>query len=147
MSTVVRAITTADLPQVERLDEAYASSRGLERLVDAGAVSFYERTGHSFVLARGGDGLDGFVLAQAVWNGRRPEVQLRRLVGSDDARLALLEAVVKSAYDSGVYDLLALLPEENGSLAGVLEEMQFGPRGMLVYERVLGSRGTSTGNP
>ena len=141
---VVRAVTTSDLDQLQQLDAEYSRALGLEPLVDSGVVSFYERSGHSFVLEDDGT-LQGFLLAQAVWNGRRPEVQLRRLVARDDGgRSALLEAVVKSAYDAGVYDLLALLPGENGEMIRALEKLQFSPGGVSVYELTLGSRGSGT---
>lgn len=76
------------------------------------ALKFYERSEHSFV-ADEEDGLRGFVFAQSVWQGDRPVVLVRTLTLAPDlsdeqaqaAAQGLLHAVVKSAYDSAVYEL------------------------------------------
>ena len=74
----------------------------------AAALKFYERSEHSFV-ADDGAGIQGFILAQSVWQGDRPIVLVRAVavrpgVGGSVVR-GLLHATVKSAYDTAVYEV------------------------------------------
>ena len=82
------------------------------------ALKFYERSEHSFV-AEDDSGLRGFTFAQHVWQGDRPIVFVRTLLLApglspelaDEAARGLLHAVVKSAYDTAVYEVhLPLTP-------------------------------------
>jgi hypothetical protein len=82
------------------------------------------------------------VLAQAVWDGVRPTVRVSRLVGTPEARRALAEAVVKSAYDAAVYDLVAEVPAADGALATLLADAHWFERPTRRFERVLGTRGS-----
>lgn len=74
----------------------------------AAALKFYERSEHSFV-ADDGAGVQGFILAQSVWQGDRPIVLIRTVAvrpGTDEAVVrGLLHAAVKSAYDTAVYEV------------------------------------------
>lgn len=92
-----------DLPDRER--QARVRS-GLASLL------FFARSGHSFVAAQPGtDGptVLGYVLALAIWEGDRASVKISSLRAHPDAPPAtlqgLLHAVVKSAYDSGSYEV------------------------------------------
>lgn len=73
------------------------------------ALKFYERSEHSFVAQDPQGTLQGFVFAQPVWQGDRPVVLMRTLTLSPDApagtAAGLMHAVVKSAYDTAVYEL------------------------------------------
>ncbi|MBZ9713047.1 DUF1999 domain-containing protein [Deinococcus multiflagellatus] len=77
------------------------------------ALKFYERSEHSFVAELGGD-LHGFVFAQSVWQGDRPIVLVRTLSlnpgAGPEVASGLLHAVVKSAYDTAVYEVHFPLP-------------------------------------
>jgi hypothetical protein len=72
------------------------------------ALKFYERSEHSFVAEDDG-GLRGFALGQHVWQGDRPIVLIRTVSLALDAPEGtadgLFQAVIKSAYDSAVYEL------------------------------------------
>lgn len=144
----VRAVTGEDAPLLERIDESYAARHGLEVTANRAAASFHARTGHSFV-AEGEGEARGFVLAHATWTGGRPVVRMERLaVGADgdgQARQALLAALVKSAYDAGVYDLVAELPSGDAGGAAALERERFAPLPLISYGRTLGSRGQAAG--
>src|SRR5688572_6398387 len=134
---MAQRVTPVDISDCEALstaDRAYSSTLGVEPIIDRASVHFYQRSGHSFA-ARGcpddtggsahgagtsGAGtsgglvrLAGFVLAHASWSGGRPVVRVERLVtvpGCEAASAALVAAVVKSAYDAGVYDIVAAVP-------------------------------------
>ena len=147
-----RPLTPDDEDVLAPLDAAYARRFGLEPLVSRASLSFYVRSGHAFVAVRSGREV-GFAFAQAVWNGARPTVYVNRLAvmdpddenskGSGDlgARLALVEAVTKSAYDAAVYDLQALLPAGDALGRKALTEKSYGLKDYVVFERTLGSRG------
>ncbi|WP_309573049.1 DUF1999 domain-containing protein [Deinococcus sp.] len=72
------------------------------------ALKFYERSEHSFV-AEDDTGLRGVAMAQHVWQGDRPIVLIRTILLAPDApggtAEGLFQAVIKSAYDSAVYEL------------------------------------------
>lgn len=84
------------------------------------ALQFYQRSGHSFVAHLANDEqLWGGALAQSVWQGDKPMVWLRAVVVDPQLKseqqqqtaAQLLKAVVKSAYDSAVYEVhFAKLP-------------------------------------
>jgi hypothetical protein len=140
MPPLVRPLTADDLDDLRPLDSEYSRRTGCEELVEPASLSFFERTGHAFVLEERG-APRGFLLAQAIWDGRRPRVLVGRVVASDDSgRAALLEALTKSAYDAGVYDLVVELPEADSAAAPTLASCGYHPRESRLYGRVLGSR-------
>lgn len=141
----VRPVTSDDTDVLLTVDSSYSGAFGLEVTASRGSASFHARTGHSFLAELDG-AVRGFVLAHAIWTGGRPTVRLERLAAADPAdlaaRLALLDALVKSAYDAGVYDLLAELPAEDSVGARALAANGFSSRPVSSYGLVLGSRGT-----
>jgi hypothetical protein len=143
MPVLVRPLSFEDVDALRPLDESYVRLTAQEPLVEQASVSFYCRSGHSFVLEDGGE-VAGFLLAQAIWDGRRPAVAVRRLVagptGGEAARQSLLEAVTKSAYDAGVYDIVVEQPEADGEAVAALAAAGYSPRPVRVFGRVLGSR-------
>lgn len=146
MAITVRPPLEGDLAALTQIDTEYAANHDLEALVTAGSLRFFGRTEHSFV-AEDKEQPDappvGFVFAQAVWSGERPQVIVARLAtgGSATAASALVKALVKSAYDSGVYDLLARTPVTDAEQRDVLLEEAFFEDPLVQYVRVLGSRG------
>ena len=146
MSTRVRPLDEADLPALAAIDAAYAAAHGLEGAVSPGALRFFGRNEHSFTAEDDGGGPTGFLLAQAVWTGDRPLVLVTRLAARPDAeedQAALVRALVKSAYDAGVYDLLARAPRTDPGLQAALAAEAFPPDEQLAFVRVLGSRGAA----
>lgn len=144
MSLLVRPLTVDDLEDLLSLDERYTREANCEEMVSDGSLSFFERSGHSFLLEEGGEAI-GFLLAQAVWDGRRPTVMVRRYWARDDrGRRALLEAVTKSAYDAGVYDISVEQPQDDRDGEKALAACGYSPRRTRLYSRVLGAR-SSTG--
>ncbi|MEX2536721.1 MAG: DUF1999 family protein [Trueperaceae bacterium] len=140
MPLLVRPLTTEDLDKLKPIDSDYARDAGCEETVSAASLSFYGRSGHAFVLEEGGR-VSGFLLAQAVWNGQRPIVTVRRAVAFHDAgRHSLLEAVTKSAYDAGAYDILVEHPEGDTAAERALFACGYAPLPTRLYSRVLGSR-------
>lgn len=140
----VRALTGDDAEIIAAIDAGYSAALDAEVTANAGSASFHSRTGHSFVAELDGEP-KGFVLATAIWTGGRPLVRMERLATLDaadlPAREALLAALVKSAYDAGVYDLLAELPEGDSAGAAALAVTDFRPAPVKMFERKLGSRG------
>lgn len=146
VSPIVRPLNTDDVDALRPLDRNYARRTGCEELVDASSLSFYARSGHAFVLEMSGE-IRGFLLGQAVWDGRRPNLLVRRMVASEGAeRVALLEAVTKSAFDAGVYDLLVELPDGDSAGLAALNSCDYYPRRSRLFERVLGTRSGVTAN-
>jgi hypothetical protein len=140
MPPLVRPLNADDIDDLRPLDGEYSRRTGSEELVEPASLSFYERSGHAFVLEDGGTPR-GFLLGQAIWDGRRPTVLVGRVVAPDEAgRAALLDAVTKSAYDAGVYDLLLELPDAEAAAAPTLAACGYHPRESRLYGRVLGSR-------
>jgi hypothetical protein len=139
-----RPLTQDDEEVLSELDQGYATTLGLTPFLSRSSLHFYVRTGHSFVSVKAGQ-LTGFVLAQSVWNGTRPTVYVNRLAVADVAdtasRLALLEAVTKSAYDAAVYDLQVLHPSADEQGVSALAEKLYTEKPFRIFERVLGSRG------
>lgn len=148
MAAYARPLSVSDLDALAPIDAAYASARGLEASVSRASLHLYERSGHSFVAQSSSDSAAraaaGFVLAQAVWGGDRAVVSVQRLALADEADLAaavaLVKAVTKSAYDSGVYHLELALPARDTAARKALEAEGFLELPSVVYARGLGSR-------
>jgi hypothetical protein len=144
MSLLVRPLEVDDLGVLEALDAAYAGRHGVVPVVGAASLAFYARSGHAFLAEEAAHAPTaartvGFALAQAVWDGERPTVRLVRLVGERAPRGALVEAVVKSAYDAAVYALVAEVPPGDAELVDLLARGGWGERPTRRFERVLGS--------
>ncbi len=140
MSLSLRPVAVDDLADLAPLDASYARDMDTDPAVEAASLAFFARSGHAFVAEEGGLPR-GVVLAQAVWDGVRPTVRVARLVGTPEARRALAEAVVKSAYDAAVYDLVVDVPVADGALAILLADARWFERPTRRFERVLGERG------
>jgi len=107
-----------------------------------GALRFFARTGHSFLAEEGEEPL-GFALAQAVWQGEATTVLITRIEGKTrEALEGLLQAVVKSAYDAGVYEVALHLDPARKELEEALKAQGFAVGPLVLAVRVLGSRGT-----
>lgn len=148
MAIMVRPPLEADLAALSQIDASYAEEHELEPLMSAGALRFFGRTEHSFVAHEGhraGSVPVGFVLAQAIWSGERPQVLVARIAsdGTPGASEALLKALVKSAYDSGVYDLQTRVPPGDAPLRALLKRESFFEDPQVAYVRILGSRGVA----
>ncbi|MGL4610048.1 MAG: DUF1999 family protein [Trueperaceae bacterium] len=139
-----RPLSPDDEEGLAEIDRAFADEVGLEPFLTRSSLHFYVRTGHAFVSVRSGQPT-GFVLAQSVWNGTRPTVYVNRLavaeVNDHASRLALLEAVTKSAYDAAVYDLHVQHPSADVTGVTALEEKRYAEKPFRIFGRVLGSRG------
>ncbi|WP_018111142.1 DUF1999 family protein [Thermus igniterrae] len=121
---------------IERLNQVAGN-----RPLSLGAVRHFARTGHSF-LAEEGETPLGFALAQAVWQGEATTVLVTRLEGRNKEVLeGLLQAVVKSAYDAGVYEVALHLDPAREELAEALKAQGFAVGPLVLAVRVLGSRG------
>lgn len=144
MNAALRPVDVDDLDALAPLDAAYAASHGLAAAVTRASLAFYARSGHSFAVGPA-PAPRGFVLAHAVWDGARPIVTVARLVAVDgDAAVlrALLEAVVKSAYDAAVYDLAIDVPTDDAAVRAALD-VPWRERPLRRFERVLGARAAS----
>jgi len=138
----VRPLDIDDLAGVGALDRGYAARHACAPVVDVAALRHYARGGHAFVAQRG-DETHGAVLANTVWDGARPAVRVVRLIARDDAfdvAERLVGAVVKSAYDAAVYDLVVELPESDAAGRAAVEAHAFGVAPVLRFERALGAR-------
>lgn len=150
----VRPVTEDDLEALATIDAGYASTHTVEAIVSAASTRFFARSGHSFVAERvdtkGNEACVGFVFAHAVWRGDRAAVQTARLAVAEDAGTgpaeALVAALTKSAYDSGVYDLTVAPPTGDARLAEVLERATFHVVDVVTFARALGSRGAAGGS-
>jgi hypothetical protein len=144
ISVFARPLRQDEEEILTEIDKAYTQKIGLEPFLSRSSLHFYVRTGHSFVSVRAGEPT-GFVLAQSVWNGTRPTVYVNRLAVADladsESRLALLEAVTKSAYDAAVYDLQVQYPKADAQGLAALTEKQYLEQPLRLFGRVLGSRG------
>ncbi|MDZ7704341.1 MAG: DUF1999 family protein [Trueperaceae bacterium] len=142
--TYARVLSPDDAELLAEIDRAYAERYGLEPILTRSSLSFFVRSGHSFVALNEG-AATGFALAQAVWNGTRPAVVVSRLATGDDhdlgTRLALIEAITKSAYDAAVYDIQVQLSSDDHVGARAFQNKQYHQRNLVTYERILGSRG------
>lgn len=144
MAQLIRPLEPDDEAALAPLDAAYAARYGLWPAINRASVSFFARGDHAFVACVGGAPV-GFVLAQAVWQGERPLLQISRLAAADDApagtREALVAAVTKSAYDAAVYHLQALVPSADREAQMALAAQRYAPQALCVLGRTLGSRG------
>lgn len=148
MNVALRPVDVDDLDAFAPLDAAYAATHGLAPAVTRASLAFYARSGHSFA-AGSVAAPRGFALAHAVWDGARPTVTVARVVAVDDDPLvlhALVEAVVKSAYDAAVYDLTIDLPAGDGAGRAALDA-PWRERPVRRFERVLGTRAASAAAP
>jgi len=146
---VIRPIDTDDLDAALDIERTYAAAHAVAPAVDAAALRHYGRSGHAFVAIEADTTL-GLVLAHAVWDGARPVVRVSRLVArADDADVLarLMEAVVKSAYDAAVYDLVAEVPDGDQAGQRAVEGASFTARPIRRFERVLGSRAAAAASP
>jgi predicted N-acetyltransferase YhbS len=136
----IRALEPEDQEALHQIEAEYCAQVGVEPLVGAGSLGFFARSGHSFV-AEDPQRVRGAVLAQAVWDGVRPTVWLLRLFALDAAaQQALLAALVKSAYDAAVYDLVAEVADADAGLVAQLQGDGWRQRPTQRFERRLGSR-------
>lgn len=90
----------------------------------------------------------GFALAQAVWQGEATTVLVTRIEGrSVEALRGLLRAVVKSAYDAGVYEVALHLDPERKELEEALKAEGFalGPWSSRSGSWEAGERGARPG--
>lgn len=140
MAPRVRPVAADDLAVLAPLDAEYAARLGLEPGVTLGSLHYFGRSGHSFVAEVAGSTL-GFALAHSTWSGGDAALRLERLVGTGEAADALAAAVVKSAYDAGVYRLVAELPRDDTVGRAAVEAAGFAPRATVSYARRLGSGG------
>lgn len=149
MTIRIAPLSDADLEPLAQVDAAYAAAHALPPVLNLATLRFFERSGHSFTAERvdeaGAAVACGFVLAQAVWTGERPTVHATRLavdpVAAHEARRALLAALVKSAFDAGVYDLLFRTPKTDDALRVGLAAEGYLPDDHVTLQLVLGSRG------
>ena len=161
-----RTFNEADFEALRQLDLAaqHAADPGFDALPErerAGrlstshaALKFYERSEHSFVAqGEGRTGLAGAIFAQHVWQGDRPIVLVRTVLLAPDApretAAGLLHAVVKSAYDSAVYEVhFPVLPalegaarQEEAHLVGAYGVCHLGTRAATAPGTRLGGAG------
>ncbi len=145
-AALIRPLNQDDFEVLEQIDQVYAERFELEPVLSLGSLNFYARTGHAFA-SLVEETMTGFVLAQSVWNGFRPVLQLNRLALMDandsSSRNALIEALIKSSYDAAVYDIQLLLPSQDEDMVMIALEKQFHRVSITVLERTLGSRGQS----
>lgn len=143
MAFLVRPLEVDDRSRLDPIDTDYARRHGEEPTLTVGSATFYARTGHAFV-AEEADRARGFVLAQPVWDGARATLRVARLAVADgdaEARRALLEAVVKSAYDAAVYRLVAEVPREDEAAGRAFLDGAWRPAPRRAFELRLGSGG------
>ncbi len=132
----VRPLTPDDEPGLYELETRLLKPHQTPRAQSA-ALRFFARSGHSFVAEEKGRPL-GFVLAQPVWQGDRATVLVSRLVAeNEETHLALLAALLKSAYDAAAYEVAYPAEDEAATLVA---ELGFAP-GPRLFVRALGSRG------
>lgn len=145
---LIRALSQDDFEELQTIDASYAKAFKVEPMLTLGSLNFYARTGHGFASLQTGK-MTGFVLAQSVWNGFRPVLQMNRLAvlnANDKAsRSALFDALTKSAYDAAVYDIQLLMPKHDTDALSLAQEKDYTPSDLSVFERTLGSRGQKGG--
>lgn len=138
---IVRPLTQEDGPRLAAF-EARWLPEGRAGRTGTAAIRFFARSGHSFVAEA--EGVRGFVLAQAIWQGDRATVLATRLLAdAPETYRALLAALEKSAYDAAAYEV-ALLADTGSPLAEAALAQRFTP-GPRLYLRVLGSRPATRG--
>ena len=135
-----RPLESEDFGALKPLDEVYALEHNLEPHLSKQSLSFYTRTGHSFVAIHEQRAC-AFALAQAVWNGLRPSLYINYLASQDEESCkALIDALVKSAYDAAIYDLKASIPQTDAIALNKLADNGFTRLANVTLARVLGSR-------
>lgn len=138
---IVRPLTQEDGPRLTAFEARWLPQGRTSRSGEA-ALRFFARSGHSFVAEA--EEVQGFVLAQALWQGDRATVIVSRLLANGpEAYEALLRALEKSAYDAGAYEV-ALFADEESPLAEAAKKAAFVP-GPRLFVRVLGSRKETRG--
>lgn len=146
VAPLVRSLTPADSEALQSLDDDHAAAVGSEGYVNRGSLHYFARSGHSFIAeSTAGDAL-GFVFAHTTWTGGRPALRLERLVasrgtGQEAVATALAEAVVKSAYDAGVYRLSAEVDANDPVGRVAVTRAGFTPLDVVAFGRTLGSLG------
>lgn len=143
MAPLVRLLGSEDEAALITIDRDYAEAFAVEPVIVPGCLSFFIRTGHAFVAEVSGT-VVGFALAQVVWDGSRPTLQVRRMVATGEKSKileALLAAITRSAYDSGVYDIELSVIGGDAAAEAALLATGFRRRPVVAYGRVLGSRG------
>ena len=144
MAPRLRPVAADDLAALAPLDAAYAARLGLEPQVTLGSLHYFGRSGHSFVAEDAAGRALGFALAHSTWSGGDPALRLERLVGDAAVAGTLAEAVVKSAYDAGVYRLVAELPRGDATGRAAVASAGFTERDAVSYARLLGSAGAGS---
>ena len=136
-----RLITVDDLELLQLVDKAYCDRFGQEPMVNLRSLNFYSRSGHSFASLDAGR-YSGFVFAHAIWNGTKAVVQVSRIATLDDEAVAkaLIEAVLKSAYDAAVYDLQVIQPKTDTSGLEAFVDKDFVVSQTTLLTRKLGSK-------
>lgn len=138
---LLRPLQPGDLQALAPIDDAFAARVGAAAMAERSVLTYYARSGHAFVLERAGE-VTGFVLAHAVWDGAHPVVRVARVAARDDdpdTVAALIDGVVKSAYDAGVYRLVAEVTETDRVTQQALRGVSFAATPTLRFERRLGS--------
>lgn len=131
---VYRAIQDFDFANLARL---YPSSR-----TNPAALGFFSRTGYSF-LAHLGGAIQGFVLAQPIWQGDRTVVWIAEMAAASPlAYRGLLSQVLKTAYQTGAFAIYWMHHSQDADLNQVLREMGFSIGPMQFSVRLLEARAT-----
>lgn len=143
MRTFARPIELKDAETLKNIDKIYAQQCAETSKLTKGSLNFYIRTGHAFIAIRNNKAI-GFVFAQAIWNGMRPTVFVDYIAVIEktdlEARLIMLEAVTKSAYDAAVYHIQVQVFTKDTVAIQALLEKQYYEKPLRVYERILGSK-------
>lgn len=138
---MIRQVDVDDLDELLEIDQEYCRKYDTEAIVGLSSLNFYSRSGHSFASLTEGR-INGFVFSHAVWGGYKAVLQLSRLAasGGDKAvNSALLEAVLKSAYDAAVYELRVVQPDSDEDGLASLKEKDFRLTRTKLLQRTLGS--------
>ena len=138
---MIRQVDVDDLDELLKIDQDYCRRYGTEAIVNLSSLNFYSRSGHSFASLVEGR-LNGFVFSHAVWGGYKAVLQVTRLAASDDnepVQSALLEALLKSAYDAAVYELRVTQPNNDEKGLATLMKKDFKLTNTKLLQRTLGS--------
>lgn len=139
---LAKYLSIEDLDGLKLIDKDYSDKYGLEPVVSQRSLNFYSRSGHSFA-SLDSSRYSGFIFAHAIWNGAKAVMQVSRLVVEENNTVvakALIEAVVKSAYDAAVYDLQVIQPNKDDLGLNAFLEKEFQIDEMTFLTRRLGSR-------
>lgn len=126
-----REIQPFDFAALARLEQRLSASP-----TPQAALEFYSRSPHSFLAHFGGE-IQGFVLAQAVWQGDQTVVLVRKVVADSEAVYAgLLGRVVQSAYSAGASSVaLHADSRQSGAIQATAEQgFVFAPWVLAVRE-------------